>query len=688
MQRAAHGFLLLGLLGSVASASQVTPIQKVIEMMEKMVAKGQKEMTAEQEQFKVFDVFCENNTVEKRRRIEEETERIEELSADIDKASSDIDQLTAEIAGHEADIASATDEKANATKVREEQAATYNLALQDYDDSVAAVIKALDVLKKLDHSRPQATSLLQLSEMAKSQKLTPKQASEFLDSFLRGTSSDAMKGSDTKQPALLQESEIPEIPEAAGYEFASGGVIDLLHKMEDQFKEERQQLKMDELKKKNVYSQLVITLDAELSNANTMKDKLSAEKNSILEQKVKDEAELSDVTAVKLEDIKYKKDLELTWKTKTAEFKSRQKLREEELEAVKKAIEIISGEQVSGNADKYLPSFAQRQSALAVLRSKTTAPNTKKIAEFLQQKAESLHSQQLSAVAMSLSRGDALSTVKTLIQSTIDNMKQKLAEETTKRAWCDEELKTNEETRSEKTDLVEKFTAEIETLEASIKKLKADIADLNKDVSDTKTAMASATSIRQQEKKENAATVADAKAAQKAVAQALTVLNEFYAKAAKATAFVQQPQGGGAPPPAAFEEGPYQGMGAESGGVVGMVEVIQSDFARLEAETTAAEEAAVREYKQFMDDSNEDVAGKEADVQHKTVRSESETQKMNEKKDDLGDAQKALDAATALYEELKPQCADAQASYEERKAQREQEIEDLTTALDALNGLR
>ena len=35
-------------------------------------------------------------------------------------------------------------------------------------------------------------------------------------------------------------------------------------------------------------------------------------------------------------------------------------------------------------------------------------------------------------------------------------------------------------------------------------------------------------------------------------------------------------------------EGPYTGMGAESGGVVGMLEVIQSDFERLETETEAA----------------------------------------------------------------------------------------------------
>merc|ERR1719399_2531553 len=93
--------------------------------------------------------------------------------------------------------------------------------------------------------------------------------------------------------------------------------------------------------------------------------------------------------------------------------------------------------------------------------------------------------------------------------------------------------------------------------------------------------VAKATAIREAEKAKNTETVADAQEAQTAVAQALTVLKEFYEKAGDATALIQQPE--------IFDE-PYKGMQSENGGVVGMIEVIQSDFARLEAETTAAEE--------------------------------------------------------------------------------------------------
>merc|ERR1719310_957118 len=109
--------------------------------------------------------------------------------------------------------------------------------------------------------------------------------------------------------------------------------------------------------------------------------------------------------------------------------------------------------------------------------------------------------------------------------------------------------------------------------------------------------MAKATKLRTEEKAKNTETISDAGEAQTAVAQALTVLKEFYAKAGEATAFVQQKQQPVAP---AIFDSPYKGLQAENGGVIGMLEVIQSDFARLEADTKASEATAQKEYDGFM----------------------------------------------------------------------------------------
>merc|ERR1719159_1837934 len=156
---------------------------------------------------------------------------------------------------------------------------------------------------------------------------------------------------------------------------------------------------------------------------------------------------------------------------------------------------------------------------------------------------------------------------------------EEATEEAETKGFCDTELSTNEHTRKEKTAQVETLTADIDELTASITVLTEEIGDLTTQVAQLEAAVNKATAIRLAEKKKNKETISDAQDAQAAVEKALGVLKAFYDKASTATALAQQPE--------IFDDTPYKGMGAESGGVVGMIEVIQSDFERLEAETTS-----------------------------------------------------------------------------------------------------
>merc|ERR1711964_436526 len=130
--------------------------------------------------------------------------------------------------------------------------------------------------------------------------------------------------------------------------------------------------------------------------------------------------------------------------------------------------------------------------------------------------------------------------------------------EASHKGWCDQELATNYKTRKEKTDQVETLKAEIDELKASIAKLGDEIVELSSALAALDAAMEKATKMREDEKVKNAETIKDAQEAQTAVSQALTVLKEFYAKAGKATALVQQqPEA-----PEIFDQ-PYKGMQGE-----------------------------------------------------------------------------------------------------------------------------
>merc|ERR1719499_199760 len=117
--------------------------------------------------------------------------------------------------------------------------------------------------------------------------------------------------------------------------------------------------------------------------------------------------------------------------------------------------------------------------------------------------------------------------------------------------------------------------------------------------------MAQATEERTESKESNEQTVKEAKEAQIAVGQAMALVKDFYAKSAQATALEQQ-----TPAADATEtwDKPYKGQLPEGGNVVGFLEVILTDFTRLESETAAAEAAEADEYDHFMAESRQDKA--------------------------------------------------------------------------------
>eukprot|EP00811_Abedinium_folium_P036219 NODE_8949_length_1458_cov_1.444027.p1 GENE.NODE_8949_length_1458_cov_1.444027~~NODE_8949_length_1458_cov_1.444027.p1 ORF type:complete len:275 (+),score=96.63 NODE_8949_length_1458_cov_1.444027:571-1395(+) len=270
-----------------------------------------------------------------------------------------------------------------------------------------------------------------------------------------------------------------------------------------------------------------------------------------------------------------------------------------------------------------------------------------------------------------------------MIKNLIVRLMEEANQDAEHKGWCDTELTTNEQTRREKTEGVETLHAEIDHLEATIAKLAEDIAALTQDIGEVTKAMNEATEIRQAEHATNEETIKDAKDSQAAVAQALVILKEFYAKAGDATALAQQPVQPVAPE---IFDSPYKGMQSESGGVIGILEVIQSDFARLESDTKLAEETAQNAYDKFMLESETNKSQKEADLKHKTGSKQEAEGTLATKEGDLDSTQTQLEAAIAYFDKLKPTCVDASVSYGDRIARRKAEITSLQEALNILEG--
>merc|ERR1719327_146921 len=419
----------LALLASSANASTVTPVQKVIQLMEGMLEKGKKEKHDEQVQFAAYKQFCDDTTVEKKRAIAEANERIEVLKADIQKYTADAAQLTKEIAELDEDISIWNGDIKAATNVREIEKADYDATHKDYSESVDALQRAIAVLKKQSHDRKQA-SLLQLKELS----LIPAEAKKTIDVFLQ------------QEPEGLAVS----APEANAYEFQSSGVIEMLEKLLDKFIDERTTLEKEEMNSKHAYDMLMQDLKAQIAQATQDRDEKAETKAKKLQAKADAIGDLKDTTTTSDADVKYLADLTATCEQKASDFESRQQLRADEIVAIEKAIEIISSEAVSGNSDKHLPSMLQKASSFAQLRSSSGTQH--RVAEYLEAQAKKLNSRVLAAVAAHAA-DDPFKKVKKMIKDLIVRLMEEANEEAEHKGWCDTELSTNEQTRKEKTEL-------------------------------------------------------------------------------------------------------------------------------------------------------------------------------------------------------------------------------------------
>jgi uncharacterized protein YoxC len=323
----------------------------------------------------------------------------------------------------------------------------------------------------------------------------------------------------------------------------------------------------------------------------------------------------------------------------------------------------------------------KKAQALAQLRSTNMSPAQQKVALFLTEQAHKIGSRLLSTMALS-AEANPFTKVKKMIKDLISKLMEEATSEAEHKGWCDTELTTNKQTRDKKTAEIHELENDIDDLTATIAELTQDIADLTEAVKELDAEVAKQTEERTQTKAENEETIKSAKEAIIAVQEAMAILKDFYAKSADATAFSQQPA---ADAPETFEK-PYKGLLPEGGSVIDFLEVILSDFSKLQAETEASEAEEADEYKTFMFESKKDKAMKENDIKHKSETKVRKESALKQAEEDLKVTKEQLDKALEYYEKLKPTCVESGITYAERVKRREEEIVSLQEALKILKG--
>lgn len=213
--------------------------------------------------------------------------------------------------------------------------------------------------------------------------------------------------------------------------------------------------------------------------------------------------------------------------------------------------------------------------------------------------------------------------------------------------------------------------------------------ETQKQIAELKKALLEAEELRQTDKAENAKTLDMSKEAIESVKLALQILQDFYNKALLQTSKYVPPlsdrEGNtvGDLAPEVFTAD-YHGAQSSSKGIIGILEVILSDFERTETKTTEEEQLSKEAFEMFEKDTNDEIAAKEKKVDGLEKQIADIKSDILDQEAALKDAKALLDSGLQALESLQAMCVQGEESWEERRKKRMEEIEALKDALAIL----
>jgi len=260
------------------------------------------------------------------------------------------------------------------------------------------------------------------------------------------------------------------------------------------------------------------------------------------------------------------------------------------------------------------------------------------------------------------SSADPFKKVKNMIRGMIEKLLNQADAEATKKAYCDKEMAETKFKVGDKTDAIQKLSVKIDVMAAESKKLKGEVATLQKELGALARTQAEMDKLRIKEKATYQKNKPETEAGIKGVKAALKVLRDYYAQNDKTA---------------------QSGAG---GGIIGMLEVVESDFSKGLAELIAGEEASAAEYKKATNENNLTKAAKEQDVKYKTKDHVGLDKSITELKADRSGVNDELSAINQYFAGIKKECVAKPEPYEEKVKRRNAEIAGLKDALETLSG--
>jgi len=568
-----------------------------------------------------------------------------EETATIGSLTTKVDELVSAIASNQQDLKAAT-------HIRTKEASDFASEEKELAETINMLKRATGIL---EHQSGGA-SMMQLSNAGN--------LAQAFDTMVRASligTADAARLTAFAQESEKDEDEAPDAPAAAVYQSQGGGIVDTLEDLTEKAETQLASTRKTEVTSRQNFEMLKQSLEAEI---NFSDKELREAKNGIAastEKKAIGEGDLGVTSKELAEDVKAKGSLHQDCMSKAAVFEAETNSRGEELKALATAKKII--EEATGGAALNQVTFVQVSRSMSTSGRELHSYEAVRLIRDLAHKHGSGALVQLaSQMAAAIHSRDAFEKVKGLISSMITRLEKESGADATKKAYCDKELAETSEKKADKSDDIEKLSTKIEQMSAKSAQLKQEVAALESELSKLAKSQAEMDKLRQEEKVAFEGISAKLDKGLNGIKTALTVLNEYYAQEGKA----------------------HDASEGSAGGIISLLEVVEADFSKNLAQTTADEETAIAEYEKVTKENEIEKATKAQDVKYKTQESKQLDKTSAELTSDRNGVKAELDAVLEYLSKIEEECIAKAETYEARKERREAEITGLKEALEIL----
>jgi chromosome segregation ATPase len=403
-------------------ASQVSPVQKVIEMLDDLKAKVAGDLSAEETMMSKYTTWCDEEDNTKEDAITSNKRTIGDLNAVIADSNARIGELSTEIEELAGKISSAEADLSKATGIRGEENDSFSATEKELTETIDTLERATAVLSRGQYSFLQRGGAKDLSKLATG-------LSKIIEASWVNSQQKKVVQSLLQSAESEDDEDLSLQPQATAAAFSSqgGGILDTLKEMSDKAEGTLTDARGAEMKSKHEFEMLKSSLEQELKTMKKRMSAASAEKAGTEKTMSDASEELATTEKTLAADTKYLSELRMSCSKKAEEWEQRQKDAGEEMAAIAKAKEILT---------EGVKVFLQVKSTLKDDDEDSNVRN--QVASILKKIAKKTPAFALTQL-VSAAKSDTFGKIKGLIESMIDRLEKEAAEEADAKMFCDTE---------------------------------------------------------------------------------------------------------------------------------------------------------------------------------------------------------------------------------------------------------